>query len=306
MKKHIIYTCIGLCLIGSYSCTSHQESTSDNQCCNQSSTFLFHNKTIYSSLLFGTNPVVSLWDINNYSEPTSVKQATIHKHFETNTISFDSICPIKMVQLDSFYVTKEGNDTQINIIHKNRLIAANDEDSSITIISDTAIVIPNDVPPIRITQPTFNECNSIPYCWYKDMEIAWNQDHNNSNGVLVIAAWTGVQIGADTDVSQQPIYHIDLLEDTGYAVLNNDLFQGMPENALVTLILLRGNIFYVTIDGEPVLYDVNDVYIDSGEIAGYVQTFLFSHREELHQIYTLARGSLAYITFVLVRNSYNE
>lgn len=167
------------------------------------------------------------------------------------------------------------------------------------------IVSVQDVIPMEITQPVFSECNLIPYCWYHNMEVAWNADPSNLNGVVVIVAWTGVKVQENTNPNFTPIYNVDLVEDNGYMTLNDNLFQGIPENAVVTLILLRANIVNVEINGESYHIDP-DLYDSSADgVSEFIADFLFTRESILYNSYTIALGTEAHFSFVLIRESYH-
>ena len=107
--------------------------------------------------------------------------------------------------------------------------------------SDTTITmyVPNLV---TITSPKIEKSeNLFPYCYYKGFELKWNADTNNQNGLVVIVEWYGTSISDKK--TDKYIRNIDILtEDNGVAVLNDKLFDNIPENAVAYITLLRGNI----------------------------------------------------------------
>ena len=101
---------------------------------------------------------------------------------------------------------------------------------------------------IYITSPSASECNRIPMCYYSDLQVCWNSDPLNENGVVIMVEWDGTVIHEETQYEY--IRSIDIVEDTGCAVLDNEMFDGMPDGALVTLTLLRGDIVVVETSGD--------------------------------------------------------
>jgi lipoprotein len=102
---------------------------------------------------------------------------------------------------------------------------------------------------IEITSPSVKTGEDLfPLCYYEDMVLNWNADKDNENGVMVVVEWMGTMVFG----AQQPdIYMrcIDVIaEDSGTTVLKNELFEDIPDTALVYITLLRGNIENLLID----------------------------------------------------------
>lgn len=274
------------------------------------SRILFHHPTIYSSLLFTNNPTVAVLTSTDYTNGAVRNQSVFQKNWGKNTIMFDSIAPYYVTQTDSFEIVPLSNYLSPNIVihHQSDFISCrqkkNGSNGDATARIDTIVDLNEDIVPIEITQPVFDECNVIPYCWYHNMDIAWNADPNNLNGVVIIAAWTGVKLRGHTDSNMPPIYNVDLVEDNGYTTLDDDLFQGMPENAVVTLILLRANVVNVEIEGETYFLDPGSYDTNSDGISEFIANFLYTREEKLSRSYTLALGTEAHFSFVLIRDSY--
>ncbi|MDR0830549.1 MAG: hypothetical protein LBN95_10645 [Prevotellaceae bacterium] len=105
--------------------------------------------------------------------------------------------------------------------------------------TDVAMYVPELV---QITSPNIETPDDLlPYCYYKNFKLGWNADLKNENGVVVIVEWSGSDMfGKDY---QEVVRNIDIIEfDNGEAILNSELFDGMPQGALVKLMLIRGNI----------------------------------------------------------------
>lgn len=96
---------------------------------------------------------------------------------------------------------------------------------------------------IYITSPSASECNRIPLCYFEELQVCWNPDFSNEIGVVIMVEWKGVLIQEETQ--DEYVRSIDIVEDIGCAVLDNEMFDGMPDGALITLTLLRGDIIVV-------------------------------------------------------------
>ncbi len=94
--------------------------------------------------------------------------------------------------------------------------------------------------PMYIIKPAICDTNPIPECYYDNFIVQWPGDlaNINDNGVVVVAEWHGVTM---YEPSQDVfVANVDIVEDSGQAVLNPDLFDNIPNEALVTLWLIRG------------------------------------------------------------------
>lgn len=101
--------------------------------------------------------------------------------------------------------------------------------------------------PINLYSPEIDYCNLFPLCYYENFILRWNADMNNNAGVVIISEWNGCMLECSPqDIS---IANVDLVADNGETVLNTDLFQGIPDKALVNLYLIRGNLTTITNDG---------------------------------------------------------
>jgi len=95
---------------------------------------------------------------------------------------------------------------------------------------------------VTITSPKIEKTEDLfPYCYYKEFKLKWNADTNNLNGLVVIVEWYGSSL--TDNKTNKYIRNIDILPvDNGEAVLNNKLFDNIPEKAIAYITLLRGNI----------------------------------------------------------------
>lgn len=95
---------------------------------------------------------------------------------------------------------------------------------------------------VMITSPKIEKSEELfPYCYYKGLQLKWNADINNQNGLVVMVEWYGTSISDKK--TDKYIRNIDILTvDNGESVLNDKLFDNIPENAVTYITLLRGNI----------------------------------------------------------------
>ncbi len=102
---------------------------------------------------------------------------------------------------------------------------------------------------VEITSPPIEtEEELYPYCYFDEFELKWNADHENTNGLVVMAEWLGTTITEDGD-EDEFVRNIDVIEkDDGKTTLNNKIFDNIPDKALTYITLLRGNVELPTID----------------------------------------------------------
>lgn len=102
---------------------------------------------------------------------------------------------------------------------------------------------------VEIISPLIEtEAELYPYCYFDKFELKWNPDIDNSNGLVVMVEWLGTTLTEGGD-EKNYIRNIDVIEtDNGKAILNNSLFDNIPDKAVTYITLLRGNIETPTID----------------------------------------------------------
>ncbi|WP_346862277.1 hypothetical protein [uncultured Draconibacterium sp.] len=103
---------------------------------------------------------------------------------------------------------------------------------------------------IDINYPVASATELQPLCLYDDFALAWNKDENNGNGVVVIVEWDGEVLGAAKN--EKSVRTIDIVEDSGTAILNPELFNDIPDLAMVNITILRGNISVAEIENTAV------------------------------------------------------
>ncbi|GAB0476231.1 hypothetical protein [Alistipes indistinctus] len=110
--------------------------------------------------------------------------------------------------------------------------------------TSTPAVISQYVPQlVEITSPRINtEKEMYPVCYVKNFVLRWNADPNNHAGLLISIDWMGKKLfGPDND-GQSVRRTAFIPEDNGEITLDPQLFNHIPNTALVFITLLRGNI----------------------------------------------------------------
>lgn len=149
--------------------------------------------------------------------------------------------------------------------------------------------------PINLIRPQVDNCNPIPLCYYDNFIIEWNEDAANENGVVVIAEWTGCTMHGHPQATY--LANATLVDDTGLATLDTDLFEGIPDEASVDLWLIRGNINTMTGEGE---VSLGEILESSPE---RLQEILAENPELLIQLqpFMLGSGAVTHFSFFLIR-----
>jgi len=95
---------------------------------------------------------------------------------------------------------------------------------------------------VEILSPRVDtERDILPYCFYRNFILEWNADPNNENGLVVAVEWNGGDIFGKR--YGEYVINADILpNDNGRAILDNRLFDRIPQGAIANLILIRGNI----------------------------------------------------------------
>ena len=101
---------------------------------------------------------------------------------------------------------------------------------------------------MRIAFPQYDSKNHrAPLCYDKDFVIRWNADSKNENGVLVIVRWNGSVLFGE-DFASSYVTHTRCFPDNGSAKLDNSMFEGIPDTAYCTLLVLRGDVENIDVD----------------------------------------------------------
>lgn len=101
---------------------------------------------------------------------------------------------------------------------------------------------------IQITSPEVKiDSDIFPLCYYDGFVLKWNPDSDNTNGVIVVVEWFGTMVFGEDNLDSY-VRHVDLLPDNGEAVLNNHLFDDIPDTALCHLTIIRGDLENLIVD----------------------------------------------------------
>ena len=229
---------------------------------------------------------------------TDPEKLLFTRETEDNTIMLNENVGIRIH--DSCAIENIGANTVYHIYRDAHLLHTN------LFMQDSVSIEIRTGTPIEILRPRGDNCNCIPLCYYEQMEIEWNADlvnqEMNGNGVIVIAEWNGLTNTGQT--GDAPIIGIDFVgeDNTCVATLDDNLFEGMPDGALVNLWLIRGNIYYLYYNEEITLPELVEIasYADLDVFARYIQ----EHPEFMRELRTLTigSGSVALQPIYLVRN----
>lgn len=102
---------------------------------------------------------------------------------------------------------------------------------------------------IEIQYPEiYSQEQLYPLCLYNRFKLKWNADNENENGVMVVVEWHGSMVFGE-DYPNAYIRSTDMVPDTGETYLKPEMFNGIPDTALCTLTILRGNIENELVNG---------------------------------------------------------
>lgn len=153
--------------------------------------------------------------------------------------------------------------------------------------------------PIKFIRPYSTNCSPTPPCYFHDMEIEWNADENNQNGVVILVEWQGTSISAPMqDIS---IVSADIVEDNGHTVLRNELFDRIPDEAFVNLYLMRAN--FGKIDESEIRKELQEKVLDllnNPKLANYPKRDIQSIIKD-SQLPITVSGSVALLPIILIR-----
>lgn len=253
------------------------------------------NAPKYNIICKKTSPYID-WYLKNpesiiqYSYAKSPLQV-FERNTQDNTIMLNDKVGIRIH--DSYTINTNDHTTTFNFTREASVLESSTSSSNLIIIETQT------VEPIEFIQPSTDECNCIPLCYYEDMQIEWNQDPSNTNGIVIVAEWNGITMNGQT--GQSAIANIDIVDDTGVTVLNNDLFEGIPDEALVNLWLLRANIVDINYNGDISLLELLEMTNSEPEL---IQTYLEENPEFLSSLQTtvVGTGAIAVLPMYLIRN----
>ena len=126
--------------------------------------------------------------------------------------------------------------------------AVNSNNNYFTITSpyDEREIQVSPIPQITITKPdpTGQPYAPVIACDANNFVLEWNAVPENTNGVFILVRWYGHCTDDSTEDQYQGsfIQNADLVEDNGHCVLNPQLFDGIPESALINISIIRGSV----------------------------------------------------------------
>jgi len=89
-----------------------------------------------------------------------------------------------------------------------------------------------------------------PFCYYDNFVLKWNADSLNDNGIVVIVEWHGEMYGEPFRENEH-FRNVDILsEDDGIETLRNSIFDNIPEDAIATMTITRGEVEKLTYNKE--------------------------------------------------------
>ncbi|MDR0828915.1 MAG: hypothetical protein LBN95_02235 [Prevotellaceae bacterium] len=262
MKKFIYISVTAICFSAIAGCQKSDglSSNNDNKQTEVSQKMLFRGQTNYAKILNHDGEIVGYLSTKQNSidaaemffkmpsqfakqdatqELLKDMQPTRHIGFAVNNMNVKDLTqnlqPLQPANTQFF-----GNEVSFSLFNENSTSGvmktpANDETSSGTI----KMYVPE---LLNITSPNIATPEDLlPYCYYKDFVLGWNADPKNENGLVVVVEWHGMDIYGNE--YKKYVRNADIItNDNGQAVLNNKLFDGIPQGALVNLQLIRGSI----------------------------------------------------------------
>lgn len=177
--------------------------------------------------------VYSFTDMHMFND--SALQKSRFFNADANTYMIDEQHNRSLIVRDSCEITRLSD---VNVFTMKRSISLNPFAMSTELRSTFQM---DNFEPISFISPYSTECDPMPFCYFKDMEITWNGAADNENGVIIIAEWCGSNAYYEV-TDRSSIITVDVVEDDGVAVLDNDMFEGMPHGALVNLWIMRANL----------------------------------------------------------------
>ena len=276
------------------------------------------NKTNVSGLVVKEHVPVREW-LSNKEEsviyysfvdyPSGMCTKGVYNQFpEANTIMLNNRIGIRLQ--DSCVVDNSQRENICHIARKWQVIDKEQEDTSYTQNQKMPERVQRSpvfsfdfttsaVEPINILRPLPTDCNPIPMCYYHAMDIEWNPDPHNPTQIMIITEWNGLNmngISIDTTI----INHRET-DDDGIVTLDDHIFDGMPDGALVNIWLVRGNIVIIYHEGHP---------ITPGDLLGEIEhdpteltTLLHENPEVSYQLHSvhLMFGAIAHLPIFLIR-----
>lgn len=205
------------------------------------------------------------------------------------------------------YYPVNGSDQHITITDKCNMVNNGQETEflltrTIDMNNGNQFVLPyscqsQNLKQLEIITPVVTKCDPIPSCYYSDLEVTWNADENNQNGMAIFVEWLGSTISGHT---HSYVVNGDIVEDNGHTVLRNEIFDNIPNEALVNIWFMRANVITMEDKAPTELYD---------QLADMVNRSEYSQSQKLDIISTIRNkplpvtfsGSVALLPIILIR-----
>lgn len=175
---------------------------------------------------------------------------------DANTFMFNENQGIRVK--DSYRFESKNNKNICHIrrnadfVHKNQdgkiSIRKNAYGSNSNFDGFNVSVTTDPVDSIYFIRPFSTICNPIPMCYYDNMILEWNPESHNPSKILIVAEWNGITM--DGSNYNSTITHVEEVDDDGIETLDYTIFDGMPDEALVHLWLVRVNVVNISYNNE--------------------------------------------------------
>ena len=249
----------------------------------------------YLDWLTGENKTIFHYSFLDGSSMENHVTGTTERILGDNTFMFTDDLGIRIH--DSYTIENDGKNTIFHVIRDanilnnenqpqtNKVRAQDDHPYSVTLESITFDIQLQTATPIYLIRPK-NRCTSIPLCYFSDMEIEWNPDYANNTGVVIVTEWNGLTMNGV--LTNNTIVHSLQVEDNGIHVLPASMFEGMPDEALVNLWLIRANIEVLSANTPCSIDDLIEV---ANRDRNSAVEFMQDHAEDIMMVENLALAS---------------
>ena len=263
---------------------------------------LFEGSSPYLDWYYGQTEAFVSYSFRDITNNTKDKQSENVRVLEDNTITLKN--GVKVRVHDEYKLTNLGEQTKLQLTRSAAVVQDENQQAPRRLPAEMNTPDPRvfeyiiqTATPVEITSPAIDPCDPMPYCYYDDFVVEWNADPNNTNGVVVIAEWNGGILHSPSE--NISLVSADLFDDTGTATLNSRMFEGMPDNALVHLWFIRGNLLTINEnDAEVSLQDLMDSSPE--DVAALLEA-----NPELYiqlQPFMFGSGAVSVFSFFLVRD----
>ncbi len=227
--KHLLLVCMAAAFVACHNedITLHSgENYSDKYA------ILYNGQSPYLDWYLGNKETFVSYIYRDYPTDTIGKQRVSVARTENNTIHMNENVDIRLH--DDYNLVREHDSTYL-VLTRSAWINQG------TAIQYTDTFSVPTASPIDLISPQINTCTYLPLCYYDNFILEWSVEaEENPNGVVIIAEWNGCTMHNPAEPVEWA--NIDIVKDKGSAVLSTNLFEKMPNEALVNLWLIRGNL----------------------------------------------------------------